>query len=143
MRITLILCFWGMLSAPQALCQESPSETATAKKETRAKASPIPVIEVPSPVSTTTPEISAKPVVIIDNTLTFQIKTVEMTELILRIFDEEGAEVAANKFRSGPGTSTHLLNVNTLANGTYSFKLIENNGAEINKELVIARNSSK
>lgn len=132
-----------MLCTPQAICQDSPSEAPAAKKEAKPKASPIPVIELPSQESSEETEVTAKPVVIIDNTLTFQIKSAEMTELILRIFDEEGAEVAANKFRSGPGLSTHLLNVNTLVNGTYNFKLIENDGSEINKELVIARSSTK
>lgn len=69
----------------------------------------------------------------------FGIKSEEQKELQIEMFDEEGfSTVANNKFSINEGNNHKALNVKSLDNGTYNFRLTDVNGNELNRQLTIA-----
>ena len=69
----------------------------------------------------------------------FGIETENAKDLTLEMFDEEGyAMVANNKFDVTEGNNYKALNVNTLENGTYTFRLKDDTGKELNREVTVA-----
>ena len=69
----------------------------------------------------------------------FGIETKNAKDLTLEMFDEEGYEmVANNKFNITEGNNYKALNVNSLENGTYSFRLKDDAGKELTREVTIA-----
>lgn len=69
----------------------------------------------------------------------FGIETENAKNLTLEMFDEEGyAMVANNKFEINEGNNYKALNVNTLENGTYNFRLKDATGKELNRQITIA-----
>ena len=69
----------------------------------------------------------------------FGIETENEKNLTLEMFDEEGyAMVANNKFDVNEGNNYKALNVNTLENGTYNFRLKDDAGRELNRQVTVA-----
>jgi len=69
----------------------------------------------------------------------FGIETENAKNLTLEMFDEEGyAMVANNKFDVNEGNNYKALNVNTMENGTYTFRLKDEAGKELNREVTVA-----
>jgi hypothetical protein len=69
----------------------------------------------------------------------FGIETENAKNLTLEMFDEEGyAMVANNKFDVNEGNNYKALNVNTMENGTYTFRLKDDSGKELNREVTVA-----
>ena len=69
----------------------------------------------------------------------FGIETEDAKNLTLEMFDEEGyAMVANNKFEITEGNNYKALNVNSLENGTYNFRLKDDAGKELNKQVTVA-----
>jgi len=72
----------------------------------------------------------------------FGIETPDSKNLTLEMYDEEGfALVANNKFDINKGNNYKALNVNSLENGTYTFRIKDDNGRELNRtvEVVAAK----
>lgn len=69
----------------------------------------------------------------------FGIQTEDEKDLTMEVFDEEGfAMVANNQFTVNGGNNYKALNVNTLENGTYNFRLKDVNGNELNRQVKVA-----
>lgn len=69
----------------------------------------------------------------------FGIETQDSKELTMEMFDEEGfAMVANNKFEVTEGNNYKALNVHTLDNGTYTFRLKDDAGKELNRQVTVA-----
>lgn len=84
-------------------------------------------------------ELIASDEAINDDMFVFAVKSGDQKALIMRVFDEEGAEVAANGVQITEGLNGRTLNVNTLNDGTYTFKLMGENNTEVSREIVIDR----
>lgn len=68
----------------------------------------------------------------------FGMESESAKELTLEMFDEEGfALVANNQFDITAGNNFKALNVTNLEDGTYSFRLKDDAGRELNKEVEI------
>ncbi len=73
-----------------------------------------------------------------DDVFVFSLKSEAQKELTMKMFDEEGYELAAHRVLSiENGNNYRALNVNALEDGTYMFKLTDENGAELNKKVTI------
>ena len=69
----------------------------------------------------------------------FGIETENNKNLTLEMFDEEGyAMVANNKFDITEGNNYKALNVNSLEDGTYNFRLKDEEGKELNRQVTVA-----
>jgi len=69
----------------------------------------------------------------------FGIETQEAKQLNVEMYDEEGfSMVANNQFDITEGNNYKALNVKTLDNGTYTFRLKDDLGKELSREVVIA-----
>ncbi|BDS09878.1 hypothetical protein [Aureispira anguillae] len=72
----------------------------------------------------------------------FGIETEDAKDLILEMRDEEGfALVANNKFEIIEGNNYKALNVSSLDNGIYNFRLKDETGKELNRQINIAKNT--
>jgi|GEM_PF-1317935 len=68
----------------------------------------------------------------------FGMESESAKELTLEMFDEEGfAMVANNQFDINAGNNFKALNVTNLEDGTYSFRLKDDAGRELNREVEI------
>ena len=68
----------------------------------------------------------------------FGIETQEAKKLKMEVFDEEGfAMVANNEFDITEGNNYKALNVQSLDNGTYTFRIKDNQGKELNRKMVV------
>lgn len=75
-----------------------------------------------------------------DDVFVFSLKSEEQKELTMKMFDEEGYQLAAHRvFEVNEGNSYRALNVESLKDGTYTFKLTGEDGAELNKSVTIKR----
>lgn len=69
----------------------------------------------------------------------FGIETADAKNLTLEMFDEEGySMVANNKFEITEGNNYKALNVKSLENGTYNFRLKDDSGKELTKQVKVA-----
>lgn len=76
-----------------------------------------------------------------DDVFVFSLKSEEQKNLTMKLFDEEGYELAANRtIQVQDGNNYNALNVKTLQDGTYKFLLTDENGAEKSKTITINRN---
>jgi hypothetical protein len=68
----------------------------------------------------------------------FGIETKEAKQLKMEVFDEEGfAMVANNEFDITEGNNYKALNVRSLDNGTYTFRIKDDQGKELNRKMVV------
>lgn len=68
----------------------------------------------------------------------FGIESPQAKNLTLELFDEEGFErVANNSFDITEGNNYKALNVESLNNGTYTFRIKDEAGKELNRRIVI------
>ncbi|BDS11362.1 T9SS C-terminal target domain-containing protein [Aureispira anguillae] len=76
-----------------------------------------------------------------DDVFVFSLKSEEQKEIAMKMFDEEGYELAANRIlHLDNGNNYNALNVKTLKDGTYKFQITDQNGAEKTTTVVINRN---
>lgn len=69
----------------------------------------------------------------------FGIEAEEAKDLTIEMLDEEGfTTVANNQFQITQGNNYKALNVQSLDNGTYNFRLKDNQGKELNRKVIIA-----
>lgn len=69
----------------------------------------------------------------------FGIETENAKKLTLEMFDEEGfSQVANNKFDVTEGNNYKALNVKSLDAGTYNFRLKDDAGKELNRQVTVA-----
>ncbi len=70
----------------------------------------------------------------------FALKSQEQKELTMKMFDEEGYELAAHRvLKVEEGNNYRALNVKSLQDGTYTFQLISDDGAELKKKIIIRK----
>jgi hypothetical protein len=75
-----------------------------------------------------------------DDVFVFSLKSEDQKKLTMKMFDEEGYELAAHRILEvNEGNSYRALNVESLSDGTYTFKLTDENGAEMNRKVQIKR----
>jgi len=75
-----------------------------------------------------------------DDVFVFSLKSEEQKNLTMKMFDEEGYELAANRIiQVQDGNNYNALNVTTLKDGTYKFLLTDEKGAERSKMITINR----
>lgn len=75
-----------------------------------------------------------------DDVFVFSLKTEEQKNLTMKMFDEEGYELAAHRvLQVNEGQSYRALNVESMKDGTYTFQLSDESGAEITKRVSIKR----
>lgn len=75
-----------------------------------------------------------------DDVFVFSLKSEEQKKLTMKLFDEEGFELAAHReLDVADGNNYNALNVQTLNDGTYQFKLIGEDGAEKSATITINR----
>lgn len=68
----------------------------------------------------------------------FGIETEDAKNLTMQMYDEEGfGMVANNQFQVNKGENYKALNVNALENGSYVFRLKDDNGKELQKTVVV------
>jgi hypothetical protein len=68
----------------------------------------------------------------------FGIETEDAKNLTMQMYDEEGfGMVANNQFQINKGENYKALNVNALDNGSYVFRLKDDNGKELQKTVVV------
>jgi hypothetical protein len=76
-----------------------------------------------------------------DDVFVFSLKSEEQRKLTMKMFDEEGYELAANRIlQVEDGNNYNALNVKSLEDGTYKFQLTDENGAEKTQTVIINRN---
>lgn len=69
----------------------------------------------------------------------FGIETEEAKELTMEVLDEEGfSTVANNQFQVNQGNNYKALNVQSLDNGSYNFRLTDKQGRELNRTVMVA-----
>lgn len=79
-----------------------------------------------------------------DDVFVFSLKSEEQKELTMKMFDEEGYELAAHRvLKVEDGENYRALNVNSLEDGTYTFQLTDENGAELNKKVTVKKKEEK
>ncbi len=75
-----------------------------------------------------------------DDVFVFSLKSEEQKDLTMKMFDEEGYELAANRVLSVEnGNNYNALNVESLEDGTYKFQLTDESGAEKTTTVTINR----
>ena len=75
-----------------------------------------------------------------DDVYVFSLKSQEQKELTMKMFDEEGYELAAHRVMEvTEGSNYRALNVETLEDGTYMFQITDESGAELNRKVTIQR----
>ncbi len=67
----------------------------------------------------------------------FGIETEDAKNLTMEMYDEEGFGVAKNQFEIVQGNNYKALNVNALSSGSYTFRLKDDSGKELQKQIVI------
>lgn len=75
-----------------------------------------------------------------DDVFVFSLKSEEQKDLTMKLFDEEGYQLAAHRvLEVNEGNSYRALNVESLKDGTYMFNLTDQNGAEMSRKITIKR----
>lgn len=75
-----------------------------------------------------------------DDVFVFSLKSEEQKTLTMKMFDEEGYELAANRvLQIEDGNNYNALNVQSLEDGTYKFQLTDETGAEKTQTVTIRR----
>lgn len=75
-----------------------------------------------------------------DDVFVFSLKSEEQKNIALQMFDEEGFEIQANReVTVENGNNYNALNVKSMEDGTYIFKLTDESGAELTKKVTINR----
>lgn len=75
-----------------------------------------------------------------DDVFVFSLKSEEQKQLTLKMFDEEGYELAAHRELSvEDGENYRALNVQSLEDGNYTFQLTDENGAELKKTVTVKK----
>lgn len=69
----------------------------------------------------------------------FGLKAKSIEELEMEMFDEEGIAVADNMLKVIEGTNYRALDVSSIPDGTYTFKLKNAEGAELTQSVIIER----
>lgn len=70
----------------------------------------------------------------------FALKSEEQKDVTMKMFDEEGYELAAHRVMEvNEGSNYNALNVETLDDGTYMFQITDESGAELNRKVTIQR----
>jgi len=76
-----------------------------------------------------------------DDVFVFALKSEEQKNLTMKMFDEEGYELAAHRVMEvTEGSNYRNLNVKSLEDGTYMFQITDESGAEMNRKVTIKRN---
>jgi len=75
-----------------------------------------------------------------DDVFVFALKSEEQKNLTMKMFDEEGYELAAHRVMEvTEGSNYRNLNVKSLEDGTYMFQITDESGAELNRKVTIKR----
>jgi hypothetical protein len=74
-----------------------------------------------------------------DDVFVFALKSEDQKKLAMKLLDEEGAEVGENLFSVEQGANYRTINVANLKDGTYTFRLFDDNGAETSEEFKVER----
>lgn len=75
-----------------------------------------------------------------DDVFVFALKSEEQKDLTMKMFDEEGYELAAhNVMEVTEGSNYRALNVETMEDGTYMFEVTDESGASLRKQVTIKR----
>ena len=75
-----------------------------------------------------------------DDVFVFSLKSEEQKKLTMKMFDEEGYQLAANRILQVEGGNNYnALNVQSLEDGTYKFQLMDAEGAETTRTVTIKR----
>ena len=75
-----------------------------------------------------------------DDVFVFALKSEQQKDLTMKMFDEEGYELAAHRVMEvTEGSNYRALNVESLEDGTYMFQITDETGAELNKKVTIKR----
>ena len=76
-----------------------------------------------------------------DDVFVFALKSQEQKDLTMKMFDEEGYELAAHRVMEvTEGSNYRALNVESLSDGTYLFQISDETGAEKTQKVTIQRN---
>ena len=79
-----------------------------------------------------------------DDVFVFSLKSEEQKNLTMKMFDEEGYELSANRVLNVEnGNNYNALNVQSLEDGTYKFQLTDESGAEMTKTVILNRKEEK
>lgn len=74
-----------------------------------------------------------------DGVFIFSIATENAKDLTMKMFDEEGFQLAAhNQFTVNTGDNYKALNVNSLESGEYTFRLEDAEGKELTRKVTVA-----
>ncbi|MCP4441389.1 MAG: T9SS type A sorting domain-containing protein [Aureispira sp.] len=75
-----------------------------------------------------------------DDVFVFSLKSEDQKDIAIQMFDEEGYEIQANReVQVENGNNYNALNVKSMDDGTYIFKLTDESGAELTKKVTIKR----
>lgn len=75
-----------------------------------------------------------------DDVFVFALKSKQEKDITLKMFDEEGYELAAHRVMEVvEGNNYNALNVESLSDGTYIFQLTDAEGAVYEREVVVER----
>lgn len=84
-------------------------------------------------------EMSASKDPVTNDLFVFSLKSPEEKDLAMKLIDEEGYEVGQNSYTVTVGTNYSQLNVELLKDGTYTLRMTDAKGAELNQEIVVKR----
>ncbi len=75
-----------------------------------------------------------------DGMFVFSIKSQDEKNITLQMYDEEGFDIVAyNRLQINSGNNYKALNVNDFENGSYLFKLTDQNGSELIRRVTVAK----
>jgi len=75
-----------------------------------------------------------------EDVFVFSLKSAEQKNLTMKMFDEEGYELAAHReLKVEDGNNYRALNVESMEDGTYMFQLTDEKGAEMKKQITIKK----
>ena len=75
-----------------------------------------------------------------DDVFVFALKSEEQKDLTMKMFDEEGYELAAHRtMEVTEGSNYRALNVESMEDGTYMFEVTDESGASLRKQVTIKR----
>lgn len=78
----------------------------------------------------------------VEDVFVFALKSQEQKDLTLKMFDEEGYELAAHRVMEVvEGNNYNALNVESLNDGTYIFELTDAEGAVYTREVIVEKGS--
>lgn len=85
-------------------------------------------------------EMTASDDPIADDVYVFALKSQEQKQLTLKMFDEEGYQLAAHRvMQIEEGNTYRSMNMESLEDGTYKFQLIDEEGNEMERNVTIKR----